>query len=264
MPNRGTKRKASPSVTSDGSAAKDKANRKKAKNDLKRLSHLDDDEDDEDEGRQGSRNFQQWAQFFESHPEEERQKSEKFLKNYQTKAQKQACRLQDHTDRQNEKFGVGSQSIEGFEALYSAASFFPGTNNSRFLSGEAKSILSGGYSLIKRFKETEEQLRSRKLKLPAEKWQQDKKLIRDIFTAGLEYGETLVEDKLKPNTYPPHQLANTKMSEKNKTASELFKSSRDDLDEENWGTIAADQVKRISAIAKTVPLRESERVGRRI
>lgn len=163
--------------------------------------------------------------------------------------------------------------MEVFEKLYSDASLLPevsrepkdktsGINKEgHVLFKDAQAVISGSHSLLRQFREADKQLKDHKLELPTAKWKQDKQDIKDLLACGREYGEKLVESRLAPNTYPSPQHDRYSANEKeNMAAAELFKDSRKTPpDGDNWGIVAADQVKRLTAIAKTVPLKGQER-----
>lgn len=129
---------------------------------------------------------------------------------------------------------------------------------SHVLFTEAQDIISRSYALLKTFEETDERLKDYKLGLPTAKWKQDKEDMRELLACGREYGERLVEEKLAPGAYLSRQQDRPKANEKDIMISELFKDSRKP-EEDNWGTVAADQLKKFTAIAKTVPPKALER-----
>ncbi|KAI0843345.1 hypothetical protein F5Y06DRAFT_302593 [Hypoxylon sp. FL0890] len=275
MSKRGIKRKAGLQSLIDpdesDSLFKDtNAKRSKPKDKNKRLSRLE--EYVEDEGREGSRNFQRWAEIFESNTKGEVMKSKTFMKNFSVKVKKHTDRVREYMREREKKLTESKdQSAEVFEKLYSATVLPPGTSNasgskaggaskeSHVLFKEAQAVMSGGYSLLKQFKETDEQLKTFKLEFPTAKWKQDKQDIKELLACGREVGEKLVEEKLAPKGYPSPQPDRYKVNEKEGVAAELFKDSRKGSDGDNWGAVAADQVKRFAAIAKTVPVKGSER-----
>ncbi|KAI0142410.1 hypothetical protein F4776DRAFT_676294 [Hypoxylon sp. NC0597] len=277
MSKRGVKRKADFQLDSDepdGLFAQDsnpKRNKLRDKN--KRLSRLE--EYAEDAGREGSRNFQRWAEIFESNTKGEAIKSKTFMKNFGAKVKKQTDRVRDYMQEQEKKLtGNKDRFVEVFEKLYSAtalpskASHESGSKargtgkESHVLFKDAQAVMSGGYSLLKQFKETEERLKDYKIELPTVKWKQDKQDIKELLACGREVGEKLVEEKLAPKSYPFPQPDRYKSSEKENIAAELFKDSRKAPDGGHWGAVAADQVKKFAAIAKTIPVKGSERARR--
>lgn len=160
-----------------------------------------------------------------------------------------------------------------FEKLYADAVLLPGVSGElkdktsgtskegHVLFKDAQDIISGSRSLLRQFRDADKQLKEHKLDLPTEKWKQDKQDIKDLLACGREYGEKLVESKLAPNTYPSPQHDIYSANEKeNMGATELFKDSRKaPPDGDTWGTVAADQVKKLTAVAKTILPKESER-----
>ncbi|KAI1408160.1 hypothetical protein F5Y13DRAFT_205013 [Hypoxylon sp. FL1857] len=275
MPKRGIKRKAglqldSGNESDDLLVQDDTSKRTKLKGKSKRLSRLE--EYVEDEGREGSRNFQRWAEIFESNTKGEAMKSKTFMKNFGAKVKKQTDRVRDYMQEQEKKLTENQdQFAEVFEKLYSAAVLPPGRPNksdgkagsaskdSHVLFKDAQDVISGGYSLLKQFKETDERLKNFKIELPTAKWKQDKRDIKELLTCGREVGEKLVEEKLASRRYPSPQPDRYKANEKENAANELFKDSRKTSDGDNWGVVAADQVKKLAAIAQIVPIKGSER-----
>ncbi|KAI1381547.1 hypothetical protein F4677DRAFT_403377 [Hypoxylon crocopeplum] len=270
----GIKRKAEIELTSEGpdglfvNEKSTKRNKSKSKN--KRLSRLE--EYNEDEGREGSRNFQRWAEIFENNTKGEGMKSKTFMKNFGAKVKKQTDRIRDYMEEQEKKLTQSKdQSVAVFEKLYLAAISPPGTpsepdnmthgtsKDGHILYKDAQTIVSESYALLRQFKEADERLKNHKLELPSAKWKQDGRDMKDLLACGREYGEKLVESKLVPKAYISHQPDRYNANEKESIASELFKDSCKGLDEDNWGTVAADQVKRLTAITKTIPSQGSER-----
>ncbi|KAI2473427.1 hypothetical protein F4781DRAFT_427441 [Annulohypoxylon bovei var. microspora] len=248
------------------------AKRNKLEDTNKKLSRLD--EYDKDEGREGSRNFQHWAEIFESNTKSEVMKSKTFMKNFGVKVKKQKDRVQEYMQEQETKLaGSDDRFVEIFEKLYSETPTTPSIpdkldgeapsagKEDHFLFKDAQSVISGGYSLLKQFKETEEQLKNYKLDLPTTKWKQDGRDMKELLACGREYGEKLIEEKLVPKAYPSPHPDRYKVDEKDNIISELFNDSRKAANEDNWGTIAADQVKKLTAIAKTIPFKTPERTA---
>ncbi|KAG4219409.1 hypothetical protein PC116_g32111 [Phytophthora cactorum] len=186
-------------------------------------------------------------------------KSKTLIKNFSMKVKKQA-------DKSSSKF------IKTFEELYSATNFSYGSDGearktskeNHILFQDAQAIISESYALLKKFEETDEQLKNYKFELPTAKWKQDKQDMKDLLSCGREYGERLIEGKLVPIAQIPQQPHGYKSKEKEAAASEFFKKSSKMRDEDDtWGTAAAAQVKRFTAIAKLVPLEGLEQVRRR-
>ncbi|KAI1461148.1 hypothetical protein F4805DRAFT_454085 [Annulohypoxylon moriforme] len=248
---------------SDGLFVKDNnAKRNKPSHTNKNLSRLD--EYDEDEGRDGSRNFQRWAEIFDSNTKGEAIKSKTFMKNFGEKTRKQKDRVNLYMQELDKELATKkNQFVGGLEKLYSIASISPGKSGTskeeHVLFKEVQSVISGGLSLIKQFKETDEQLKNYKLDLPTAKWKQDGRDMKELLACGREYGEKLIERKLAPKTYPSPQPDRYKAGEKDNLVSGLFKDSEKVTDGDNWGSIAADQVKTFAAIAKTIPIKAIDR-----
>ncbi|KAI1139560.1 hypothetical protein F5Y05DRAFT_411748 [Hypoxylon sp. FL0543] len=274
MSKRGVKRKAGlhldPDESDDIFVKEYSPKRNKPKHKDKRLSRLE--EYDEDEGREGSRNFQKWAEIFETNTKGEVMKSKAFLKNFKVQVGKHTDRVRGYMREQEKKLTESKgQFAEVFEKLHFAKVLAPRTSNKvgsnvraatkegHILFKEAQSVISGGFSLLKQFKETDAQLKTFKLELPTSKWKQDKQDIKELLACGREVGEKLVEEKLAPKAYPSPQPDRYKANEKENIAAELFKESRKPTNGDYWGAVAADQVKRIAAIAKTVPVKSSKR-----
>ncbi|OTA94035.1 hypothetical protein M434DRAFT_384818 [Hypoxylon sp. CO27-5] len=275
MSKRGLKRKVDSQLDSDeadGLFIKNSNPKRNITRDKKkRLSRLE--EYAEDEGREGSRNFQRWAEIFESNTKGEVMKSKTFVKNFGAKVKKQTDRVRDYMQEQEKKLTGGSKDefVEAFEKLYSATVLPTGTSKvsggkalgtgkeSHVLFKDAQAIISGGYSLLKQFMETEERLKDYKIGLPTVKWKQDKQDIKELLACGREVGEKLIEEKLAPKSYPSPKPDRYKSSEKENIAAELFKNSHKASDGSHWGVVAADQVKKFAAIAKTIPVKASER-----
>ncbi|KAI1084406.1 hypothetical protein F5B20DRAFT_593477 [Whalleya microplaca] len=263
MPNRGRKRKADAELTSDESDSlfKSKETKKtKAISKKKRLSRLE--EYDEDEGRASSRGFQQWAEIFENNTKGEVSKSKEFMKTFRDETKKQADGVRDYMQKQEHQLiQKGEEFVRVFEKLYSTSALPYGTTGKEghVLFTEAQRFVTGSRSLLKHFKDIEEGLKNQKLDLPTETWKNDKQELKEILAGGRQEGEKLIEGILAPNTYPSPKSAKYKASPNEELASGLFKESRRFLDEDNWGTVAVDQVKKLTALAKTVPPTTSDR-----
>ncbi|KAI0850203.1 hypothetical protein F5Y00DRAFT_268650 [Daldinia vernicosa] len=265
------KRKADHEQLSDdpGALTKENNTKKKRTSTNRRLSRLE--EYNEDEGRESSRNFQRWAEIFEGNTKGEVTKSKAFIKNFGAKVKKQTDKVREYIQEQEKQLAqTNGKLVETFGQLYSNTVLSHEshgearnpTKEGHILFQDARSIISGSYALLRKFKETDEQLKSYKLELPTAKWKQDKQDMKDLLSCGREYGEKLVEDKLRPEAHILGQPDRYKDNEKESMASDLFKESRMALDGDTWGTVAAEQVKKFTAIAKSVPLREQERVRR--
>ncbi|KAI0381517.1 hypothetical protein F5Y04DRAFT_288408 [Hypomontagnella monticulosa] len=267
MSRRGTKRKAGPEPLSDGLShlfvRDDSAKVNKSKR-SKRLSRLE--EYDEDEGRESSRGFQRLGEACDNNTKGEAMKSKIFIKNFAAKVQKQMDQVRQKIEDLEKALEETNILPTPFlkELCFESATPSPyGTPNKPDSNGcgtgkdghvllkEADAVIAMGHQLIQNFKEMDEQLKDHKLELPTAKWKQDKQDMRELLACGREYGEKLVEDKLTPDAYPSRQSDNYKEDEKGSIASELFKDSRKP-EEDNWGTVAADQLKGFVAIAKTV------------
>ncbi|KAI1210649.1 uncharacterized protein F4807DRAFT_422162 [Annulohypoxylon truncatum] len=266
MSKRGLKRKPGLQLLSDqsdGLFIKDNnAKRNKLGDTNKRLSRLD--EYEKDEGREGSRNFQRWAEIFESNTKGEMMKSKTFMKNFGEKIKKQNDCMRLFMQVREKEFAESEGRFVGaFARLYSTAAVSSGTfgasKEDHVLFKDAQSVISGGYSLLKQFKETDEQLKNFKIDLPIAKWKQDGRDVKELLACGREYGEKLIERNLAPDSYPSPHPDRYKADEKNDMVSELFKDSGKATDGDSWGTIAADQVKKLSAVAKTIPIKAVER-----
>ncbi|OTB12972.1 hypothetical protein K445DRAFT_25098 [Daldinia sp. EC12] len=272
MSKRTVKRKADLEPLSDGPDVLSKETSKKKKTGTeRRLSRLE--EYNEDEGRESSLNFQRWAEIFESNTKGEAMKSKTLIKNFSMKVKKQADKVRDYMQEQ-EKLLVQNSSkfVKTFEELYSATNYSYGSDGearktskeNHILFQDAQAVISESYALLKKFEETDEQLKNYRFELPTAKWKQDKQDMKDLLSCGREYGEKLVEDKLAPKAHILQQPHRYKSKEKEAAASEFFKKSSKMRDEEDtWGTVAAEQVKRFTAIAKSVPLEGLEQVRRR-
>ncbi|KAI1106747.1 hypothetical protein F4804DRAFT_329942 [Jackrogersella minutella] len=269
-----SKRKASLQLLSDesddpfvkGNAAK------KNKTTSKRVSRLE--EYDDDEGRESSRNFQRWAEIFESNTKGEAIKSKTFMKNFRAKVQKQKDRVHEYIQEWEKKLAeTKDQPAKIFEKLYSAVASPPGmtkgtgdesrssSKEGHILFKETQAAISGGRLLLTRFKEADEQLKNFKLELPTAQWKQDNQDMKELLACGREYGEKLIEEKLAPTSYPSPLADRYKANEKEKMASDLFKDSRKKTDEGDWGMVAADQVEKFTALAKTIPFKDHERAN---
>ncbi|KAI1765849.1 hypothetical protein GGR53DRAFT_529273 [Hypoxylon sp. FL1150] len=273
MSKRGTKRKADiePADSSEDLVVKEsKAKRMKTKSKSKRLSRLE--EYAEDEGRESSRNFQRWAEIFETNTKGEVAKSKTFMKNFGIKVKKQTDRMKTYMHEQETKLTEAKdQGTVVFKKLYSDAALLPGVSNEpkgktgnvgkegHVLFKEAEDVISGGFSLLKQFREADKQLENHKLKLPTAQWKKDRKDIKELLAFGREYGEKLVENELAPNIYPPPQPDKYSANGNEKKAAELFK-NRKASHKSTWGIVAADQVKKLTALVKTIPPKEPERV----
>ncbi|KAI1655765.1 hypothetical protein F4813DRAFT_391340 [Daldinia decipiens] len=263
MSKRVAKRKADPEPLPDDPEASITENniKKKKTGTNRRLSRLE--EYDGDEGREGSRNFQRWAEIFEGNTQGEVTKSKTFIKNFGMKVKKQTDKVREYIQEQEKQLAQSNDKfVETFGKLYSETllSYGPNgkarntTKENHILFQDAQSVISGSYTLLRKFKETDEQLKNYKFEFPTAKWKQDKQDMKDLLSCGREYGEKLAEDKLIPEAHISHQLDRYKGNERESMASDLFKESRMALDEDTWGTVAAEQVKKFTAIAKSVPL----------
>ncbi|KAI1780464.1 hypothetical protein F4818DRAFT_6147 [Hypoxylon cercidicola] len=253
---RGTKRKANLQLSDESDSLSIKDRKSKSK----RLSRLE--EYNEDEGRESSRSFQRWAEIFDNNTKGEAAKSKAFMKNFSAKVEKQTSRMKEYIQEQETKLTQSKeQSLMMFKNLYSVAALPPGVSSKEghVLFKDAQAIISGSYSLLERFREADKQLKDHKVEFPTAKWKQDKQDIKDLLASGREYGEKLVENRLAPNTHPRPRHDKYSANEKENMAAELFKDSRKAPDGDNWGTVAADQVKRLTAIAKTIPPKGPER-----
>ncbi|KAI0884689.1 uncharacterized protein GGS22DRAFT_200396 [Annulohypoxylon maeteangense] len=239
------------------------AKRNKLSHTNKNLSRLD--EYEEDEGREGSRNFQRWGEIFESNTKGEAMKSKTFMKNFGERVQKQKDRVHLWMQEQDKEFAKSKgQVVAHFEETYSTAAAISlrasgVSKEDHALFKEAQSIISEGYSLLKQFKETDEQLKNYKLDLPTAKWKQDGRDIKELLACGREHGEKLIEKKLAPKAYPSPHPDRPKVDERDNMVSELFKDSGKAEEGDNWGTIAADQMKKFSTVAETIPINILER-----
>ncbi|KAI1807703.1 hypothetical protein F4811DRAFT_549468 [Daldinia bambusicola] len=273
MSKRAVKRKADFETPLDGPdgpdvLVKDTPKKKKKTGIDRRLSRLE--EYNEDEGRESSRNFQRWAEIFEGNTKGEVMKSKTFIKNFRTKVQKQVDKVRDYMQEQEKLLAQNnSKFVERFEDLYSATVFTHGSDSEacntskedHILFQDAQVVISGSHALLKKFKETDEQLKNYKFELPSAKWKQDKQDIKDLLSCGREYGEKLVEDKLAPAPQMFQKTDGYKANGKEAMASKLFKKgSSKARDDDTWGTVAAEQVKRFTTIAKSVPLDDVEGV----
>ncbi|KAI0131300.1 hypothetical protein F4814DRAFT_445438 [Daldinia grandis] len=236
----------------------------------RRLSRLE--EYNEDEGRESSRNFQRWAEIFEGNTQGEATKSKTFMKGFATKVKNQTDKVRDYIQEQEKQLAQSNSKLAGtFRELCSGTVLSHGsdgeapgtTKEGHILFQDAQSIISESYALLRKFNETDEQLKSYKFELPTAKWRQDKQDMKDLLSCGREYGEKLVEDKLIPRAHIPHQADRREVNEKESMALDLFKESRMALDGDTWGIVAAEQVKKFTAIAKSVPLGEPARARHR-
>ncbi|KAL7624335.1 hypothetical protein AAE478_005897 [Parahypoxylon ruwenzoriense] len=271
MPQRGIKRRATLGSTLDEPDNQKKRDVKKSKlNSNKRLSRLE--EYKEDEGRDGSRAFQQWAEIFAKNTEGEATKSKAFLRSFETKVKKQTERVRDYArEREEELARTKDQFVATFEELCPETADYRGTSGepeniargtskeNHALFKDAQAIISGSYSLLTQFKEVDERLKTYKLESPTERWKKDRQDMRELLACGRDYGEKLVEDKLAPNTHPSPLPDRYKASERGNMTSRLFKDSHRASDKDSWGTVAADQAKRLTAVAKTIPTKDTER-----
>ncbi|KAI1388294.1 uncharacterized protein F4822DRAFT_402415 [Hypoxylon trugodes] len=272
MAGRGTKRKADLRDEPDNLLLKNNdAKRSKAR---KRLSRLE--EYDEDEGRESSRNFQRWAEIFESNTKGEVAKSKAFVKNFEAKVNKQKDKMRDYIQEQEKKLIGGKDQFAGvFERLCSAAVPFFSTpkasgdkgrgagKENHVLFNDAQSIISGGYALLNQFREADERLKKHKIEFPTAKWKQDTQDMKELLACGRKHGVKLVEEKLDPKAYPSPEPDTYKAGEKDDLVSELFKNSRKISLDDNWGDVAAEQMRKITDLIKTVPVK-SERAKKRV
>ncbi|KAI0181973.1 hypothetical protein GGR52DRAFT_568182 [Hypoxylon sp. FL1284] len=278
MPKRGTKRKVDLDVASDETdgllvkKAKVKStSASKSKN--KRLSRLE--EYDEDEGREGSRNFQRWAGIFEKSTKGEVAKSKAFMKNFGAKVKKQTDGMEKYMEEQEAKLTrAKDQDLSILKKLYSEAASAPvesskaqdgdkpshASKEGHALFEEAQAVILESYSLLNQFRDVDKKLKEYKLELPTARWKQDKEDIKDFLACGRKYGETLVESRLAPGNYPSPQNSKNDADEKEQVTAELFKDSCKASGEEDWGAVAADQVKKLTAMAKTVSVNEKDGV----
>lgn len=102
----------------------------------------------------------------------------------------------------------------------------------------------------------EEQLLANKLELPVARWKQDKQEVREILEYSGRYGETLVGSVLAPEAAAASPMNQRNAGENEQFVKELFKDSGETLEGETWGRVAEDQLKKFSAIARTVRLEE--------
>lgn len=109
-------------------------------------------------------------------------------------------------------------------------------------------------SLLKQLETIEEHLQSDKLELPVATWKQDKQDIKELLAYGGKYGEALLGDALAPELVASPDIDQPGAGEKHQLVKELFKDGRKVLDEETWGHVAEDQLKQLSAIARSLPL----------
>ncbi|KAI1095429.1 hypothetical protein F5B19DRAFT_504251 [Rostrohypoxylon terebratum] len=243
-------------------------NAKRSKHDdtAKKLSRLD--EYDKDEGRESSRNFQQWAEIFESNTKGEAIKSKTFMKNFGERVRKQKDRVRSYIQEQEKEFTESKGQVkEVFEKLCSTGVISLGKSSTKkethILFQEARSAILGGHALLEQFKEADKLIKNHKLDLPTEKWKQDGRDYKELLACGREHGEKLVESKLVPNSYPSPSPDTYKAIEKDSMISELFKDSSKAKGGDNWGTIATDQMEKVSAVAKTIPIKVVEKSKQR-
>ncbi|KAI0009312.1 hypothetical protein F4779DRAFT_640611 [Xylariaceae sp. FL0662B] len=264
MPKKGQKRKADVELASDESDSllvqDDPLKNTAAKNKKKRLARLE--EYEKDEGRAGSRGFQQWAEIFEKNTKGEVSKSKEFMKAFRDETKKQADEVRDYMRKQeNQLTKSGEKFVKVFERLHSTSVLPPGTTSKEghVLFKETQKFISGGYALLKHFKDTEEGLKNQKLEFPTERWKNDKQELKEILAGGRQEGEKLAEGILAPDTYTPSKPGNYMASPNEQLVSDLFKESRKFLEQDNWGTVAVDQVKKLTALAKIIPPKNPDR-----
>ncbi|KAI1497033.1 hypothetical protein F5X99DRAFT_413496 [Biscogniauxia marginata] len=272
MSKRGAKRKAEADLASDESDGLFVSNtshktRKTTRGKRERLARLE--EYDEDEGRAGSRGFQKWAELFENSTKGETNKSKTFMKNFQSRVKKNVDDMREYMQQQEDSLKQGQDKyVAIFQNLFSAAidpSIAPNVSSKgtaitkkegHVLYKETQDILSKSTSLLKQFTEMEEKMKKHKVDFPTARWKQDKQDIKELLDLGRQHGEQLAESLLVPNIYPSTKPDQSQQSDNEKLASDLFKDSRKALEGDTWGTVAAEQVKRFKALAKTVPLKD--------
>ncbi|ORY64433.1 uncharacterized protein BCR38DRAFT_435092 [Pseudomassariella vexata] len=271
-PKRGTKRKAdtepdSPSdvpndvfVDDEPRRATHAPNRARGKS-LSRLA-----KDDDDGGYEGALDFEGWTKWLEKLSKSERRQSKNQLDNFQNKVDKQANQVRALLDTRESRMKQHNQDLAGaFGETYSAAiqpaasphlpyQQLKGIGRERSeLFHAAQAIIGDSHALLKLYKDTDEGLKSRQLETPATVWKKDKDDLKEVLACGREIGENLVERHLAPRTHSQPDPNLSKESEHFKTALELFKDSRNALEGESWGTVAAEQVKRLKNLAITIP-----------
>ncbi|KAI3327872.1 hypothetical protein HD806DRAFT_484238 [Xylariaceae sp. AK1471] len=250
---------------SDGLLVKDGVNRPnqtQSRSKKRRLARLE--EYDEDTGRAGSRGFQRWAKVFETCTSGEAARSKAFLKEFSKEVKKKEVELKTFRQMKEQEFTKGQEKFATvFKQLYSTATStqqLPDGQNQRLgalrkedhpLFKQAQTNTGGHLLLMTQFKLVEEQLNANKLELPVDRWKQDKRDIKELLACSGSYGEALVESVLAPKSAPCPVIDQPGTSENEQIAKELFKDSRKVLDEETWGHVAEEQVKKFSAIAQS-------------
>ncbi|KAI5864270.1 hypothetical protein GGS23DRAFT_491046 [Durotheca rogersii] len=217
------------------------------------------------------RTFQHWADILEANVTAEVTRSGMFVKSFEEEVRKETEKVRGRMKEQDEQLAAEKkQFVVIFEELYSATATPyrpPSRPNTRCdgigkeghaLYANAQAVMTESHALLKHFKETDERSGAYRIDFPASKWKQDKHEIKELLARGREYGERLVEDQLAPDTYQAPKFDACKANEEDDVALGLFKEGHKASYEDSWGMVAVDQVKRLTAVANTIPLKGFE------
>lgn len=106
-------------------------------------------------------------------------------------------------------------------------------------------------SIMKQFKLVEEQLSADRLETPLARWKQDKQEIKELLDCSGKHGEALLGSLLAPDPNAIPIVDQPSAYKESRVAEELFRGSREVLQGETWGRVAENQIKQLSAIART-------------
>ncbi|KAJ3569446.1 hypothetical protein NPX13_g6084 [Xylaria arbuscula] len=222
-----------------------------------KLNHFE--EYDEDPGRAGSEKYQVLANAIKAHAS----KSKAFLQRFQGDVEAKGQELEAFRREKAKEF-LESQGVFG-EMLNRVSQQLSSRGNGHSgvlrkedhpLFHEAQAQREDVKSMLKQLKTNEAQLQSDKLALPVATWEQDKKDINKVLEYGNRYAEALLGDALAPESMGSMEIGQLGSSEEERLVKELFEDGNEVLPQETWGHVADDQLKRLSAIARSIPLEE--------
>ncbi|KAI0974919.1 hypothetical protein F4678DRAFT_421247 [Xylaria arbuscula] len=235
----------------DGETVAQSVRKPRNKNRLSRLGEYD-----EDPGRAGSQRYRQMADTLKKVAD----KSEAFLEKFQSEVKKRDVQLKAFRREKEKEFAKDQQKYSTM--MNQLSQQLPDRKNGRLgalrkedhpLFQKAQADSDSFKSVLKQLKMMEERLQSDKLELPTTTWKQDGQDMKELLAYGGRYGETLLGGVLAPELEANPEINLTGTSEKDQRVKELFKNDRKILEEETWGHLAEDQLKQLSAIARTLP-----------
>ncbi|KAI1294039.1 hypothetical protein F5Y03DRAFT_399782 [Xylaria venustula] len=238
----------------DGRTVGQSVRKPRNKNRLSRLGEYD-----EDPGRAGSQRYRKMADTLKKVAD----KSEAFLEEFQSEIKKRDVQLKAFRREKEKEFAKDQQKYSTM--MNQLSQQLPDRKHGRLgalrkedhpLFQKAQADSDGFKSVLKQLKTMEERLQSEKLELPITTWKQDEQDTKELLAYGGRYGETLLGGVLAPELAANPEINLTGTSEKDQRVKELFRNEQKPLDEETWGHIAEDQLRQLSAIARTLPSEE--------